>query len=403
MPRVKARIVGAALLCLVASILPRATSSSAPSSAAAAAAFSGVPLATSSAPPVARGPGSAGASTRPSIGGPGTASELASGVGGGGFANQPLIPFRGVTVLLYGNDPSFATKTAVLLDRLAGLGAHSVSLTIPFFQSASVSATDVHMDPVVTPTLANLRIFIAAAHQRGMSVLLRPLLDDLNIQQADNFQGQWRGTLNPQPRILWYGNYETQVLLPLASLGASAGLDVLDVGSELQSLEGDTAAWLNVISHVRGVYSGALTFSTNWGHPFPAFGGSLNFLGIDAFYPLSAPVNANVAQLVAAWQPWLNQAAQIRTTWGKPVVFTELGTTSQVGSFVQPWNWNNHQPVSLETQRLYYQAACQAARPFKIGLFWWAYNFDPLTSPSTDPGYDPQGKPAESEIARCYS
>src|SRR5207253_10263334 len=129
MPRVKARIVGAALLCLVASILPRATSSSAPSSAAAAAAFSGVPLATSSAPPVARGPGSAGASTRPSIGGPGTASELASGVGGGGFANQPLIPFGGVTALLYGREPSFGPTTAVLSARLRGLVTPALVLT----------------------------------------------------------------------------------------------------------------------------------------------------------------------------------------------------------------------------------------------------------------------------------
>jgi hypothetical protein len=328
---------------------------------------------------------------------PSTSATQTSGSAGGSFSNQVVVPSRGVTVLLYDNDPAFAAKTGVLIDRLASLNANSISLTIPLFQSGSIYATDIHMDSTRTPSLANLQTFIQAAHQRGMTVLLRPLLDDQNIGNG------WRGVLAPSPRQAWYDNY-LPILRQLATLGPSAGLDTLDVGSELLSLQTDTAEWTAIVADIRSHFSGAVTFSTNWDHAFPAFAPSLNFLSIDAFYPLYAPVNANVQQLVQAWQPWLTQAAQTRTAWGKPVVFTELGVTSQVGSFRQPWNWNNGQPVSMEAQRLYYQASCQAVRPYKIGMYWWAfYNLDPLSSPLTDASYDPEGKPAEGEIGRCYS
>lgn len=37
------------------------------------------------------------------------------------------------------------------------------------------------------------------------------------------------------------------------------------------------------------------------------------------------------------------------------------------------------------------------------GMYWWEYLLDPVASPTTDPGFDPQGKPADVEIGRCYA
>ena len=236
-----------------------------------------------------------------------------------------------------------------------------------------------------------------------MAVLVRPLLDDQAIQLADHYRGAWRGTLAPTSVSTWFSTYQS-VLQQFATLGPSAGLDALDIGTEFDSLEGYTANWDAIINALRPNFSGPLTYSVNWDRSYPAFGFQLDFLGIDAFFPLNAPANASVAQLVQAWQPWLAKVAQTRAAYGKPLVFTEIAVPAVVAGWTQPWNWNSTLPISLESQRLYYQASCQAIRPLHIGTYWWAYyNLDPTASPSTDSGFDPYGKPAETELSHCYN
>jgi glycosyl hydrolase family 113 len=322
---------------------------------------------------------------------------------------RPSTGQRGVTMLLYGNydsDASYAGKVSAYLDHLKGLGVDSVSLTIPLFQSAW-NSVDPHPDPARTPSVGNVRSFVQQAHQRGISILLRPLIDDQNLYSA-----HWRGTIDPSPnQAAWFNTYKA-VLQPYAALGPSDGLDVLDVGSELITLARKYPNWWAlIIDQLKLTYHGAVTYSTNWdwaglpgsSQPYPSFTTQLDFLSIDAFYPLNAPINATIAQLNAAWQPWLSKVAQLRAYYKKTVVFTELGVTSQVGAYRQPWVWNPNTGLSLEAQRRYYVASCAATRPYRLGLYWWAYySLDAPSSPLTDPGYDPHGKPAEAEIGHCY-
>jgi glycosyl hydrolase family 113 len=127
-------------------------------------------------------------------------------------------------------------------------------------------------------------------------------------------------------------------------------------------------------------------------------------IGVTIFYPLTAPDNASVAQLVNAWQPWAAKISQLHSSLGKPVVLTELGTTSEVGSYRSPYNWQHGGVVSLEAQRCYYAASCQALKPLVAGMYWWVYYtnyFDKIVQ-AQDPGYQPAGKPAEQQITACY-
>jgi hypothetical protein len=36
-------------------------------------------------------------------------------------------------------------------------------------------------------------------------------------------------------------------------------------------------------------------------------------------------------------------------------------------------------------------------------MYWWDYLLDSLPAPTTDPNFDPQGKPADLEISRCFA
>ena len=307
-------------------------------------------------------------------------------------------PFEaGVNVLIYGNDPAFAAKANAQLDHLAQLHVNSVAFVFPIYQ-ASWTATTINGDPVSTPSTSNMRAFIRAAHQRHMRVLLRPLLDEVSLHAS----GKWRGQIAPSNTAAWFASY-TSLMMGYAQLGQAENVEIIDIGTELDSLQSSTQQWLNLISSLRSAYRGQLTYSANWAIWYPSFGWALDFLSIDAFFPLAVPVNASQQQLAAAWGQWVARANGFGYTYGKHVVFTELGTTAEVGSFQQPWLWNHNTGISMEAQRLYYAAACQALKGRIGGMYWWEYLLDPVPSPTADPGFDPQGKPADAEIGRCYA
>ena len=317
----------------------------------------------------------------------------------GGRANRSLPDFQGgVIVYADGNDPALLSDAQRLLDHLVTVKVNSVALAFPLYQSSWTSA-DVRADAVKTPGDAFLHGFIQAAHQRDLAVLLRPLIDDTPLMQA----GHWRGQLQPSNPGAWYSSYGA-LMVRYGGIAEAESGEVLDVGTELSSLQTNTAAWLEMIASIRGVYKGQLTYSSNWDAAYPAFGSALDFASIDAFYPLSAPNNASVGQLVSAWGQWTGKLRALKASLGKPVVLTELGTTSEPNSYQSPYNWRHGNGVSLEAQRRYYAASCQALKPIVGGMYWWVYYtnwFDKVT-PASDPGYQPVGKPAEQEITACY-
>jgi len=302
----------------------------------------------------------------------------------------------GVTVVVYWNDPAFKQKTEVLLDHLAGIGVNSVSFTFPLYQT-SYTSTDIHEAPN-TPTHDNMAFFTREARRRGFTVMLRPLLDDVSLQT----EGKWRGIIAPSSVSAWFQNY-TALLVQYARIAQSDGAQMIDIGTEFKSLEGDTTQWLALIQAVRQVYSGQLTYSANWDdRTYPRFGSALDLIGIDAFYTLSVPVAATSDQIAAAWRPWLARTQAIARAMGKPVIYTEIGTTSEVGSFQVPWSWKHGTGVSQEAQRVYYAGSCQAVKGQVQGMYWWQYNLEPLPAPATDIGFNPEGKQAEPEITHCY-
>ncbi|HYM96277.1 MAG TPA: hypothetical protein VET26_03165 [Candidatus Sulfotelmatobacter sp.] len=312
---------------------------------------------------------------------------------------HPVPAFQGgVIVYADGNDPTLLPAATRLLDHLVTVKVNSVALAFPLYQS-SWTSTDVHADASKTPSTAFLQGFIEQAHQRNLAVLLRPLIDDTPLMRS----GHWRGQLQPTDLAAWFASYKA-MMTSYASIAQTEGAEVLDIGTELNSLQTQTPQWLDLISTIRATYKGQLTYSSNWDAAYPAFGTALDFASVDAFFPLSAPNQASVAQLVGAWQQWTGKLSDLRSSLGKPVVLTELGTTSEVGSYRSPYNWQHGTGVSLEAQQRYYAASCQALKPLVSGMYWWVYytNWFDKTVPASDPGYQPFGKPAEREITNCY-
>ena len=308
----------------------------------------------------------------------------------------------GVTLLLYGNDARYPTLSPILLDRLAHDGANSLGIVIPLYQSSRTSS-DIGTDPVQTPSDAEISSIIIDARTRGFTVLLRPVLDEANAGPLPH----WRGDLNPSDPALWFANY-SKVILHYAALAASVHADGLGVGTELHSMESNTAAWSDLVANVQKVFPGWLTYSSNWSTPpsqafltqiVPSFA----FVAVDAYYPLTTTPIPTQPQLQAAWtaRALPDLAARAKAA-GKPVVLTEIGVIPYDGVFNTPWDWSSTTAYDPAVQAAYYTSACSVLKPAVSGIYWW--NVGLVLPQAPKGGFNPLVLPAtEASLQECYT
>jgi hypothetical protein len=306
----------------------------------------------------------------------------------------------GITILLYGNDANYQSEASTLFDQLATDNVNSLSLTIPLFQSGHY-ATDVHVDASRTPSDAELAWLIQSAHARGFSVLLRPLIDDAST--GYDYHGGWRGVIRPTSIRAWFASYD-RVLLHYAAFAQANGVQSLDIGSELNSMQGYVSEWFSLLARVRVLYAGALAYSADWGSPPVNFGSGLDFLGIDAYYNVSSTLSPSIDQIVAGWHGYgLTDILHRGALAGKPVVITEVGVWPADGVFKNPYAGSSYpyNPLALLD---YYTATCSALKPAVAGIYWWEVGLTHLPLPPSSSRWDPLSVPgADQAIASCYA
>ena len=303
----------------------------------------------------------------------------------------------GVSLLMYGNDVSYQKESAILFDQLATDNVNSLSIVFPIYQS-SYYATDPHADPVHTPSNAELAWIIQSAKARGFSVMLRPLLDERTLYGAP--PGGWRGGIQPSSSIAWFASYDA-LLVSYARFAQAHGVEAIDIGSELDTMERYTYEWPLLISRLRAVYSGSLTYSSNFEARPIFFGHLLDFISVDAYYRISNLKDPTVAQIVEGWQdgglPDLLNRSRLA---GKPVVVTEVGVWPDNGVFAVTYGGGTHyNPLA---QQKFYTATCAALRPSIRGIYWWYVGL--TQQPVSVSGHDPLSVPGTDQaISACYA
>ena len=246
--------------------------------------------------------------------------------------------------------------------------------------------------------------------------------------QPDLLQSResWRGYIKPKDEADWptlAENYKTYIL-EMAEFADSLDAEVFAVGTELKELAlAYPDYWRDVIKEIRKVYDGQLTYAANWdSYDKIEFWDELDFIGIDAYFPLSEEKSPTVESLVAAWQPYKEKIQALSQKFGKPVAFTEWGYESEFFAGNEPWEaagreFANGRPtntdhISYQTQADLYEAAFQAFwnEPWFVGVFIWRW--DPHSDEQvTFQGrrriptynYTPKNKTAEQTLSKWFS
>lgn len=308
---------------------------------------------------------------------------------------------KGFSILMYGNNSMISQRSEQLLRRLVADEANIVSLVFPLFQDSS-TATEIYPDrsPLNrTPAKETMRIFIQTAHDLGLSVMLRPILDEENIVK----EGKWRGNIEPRDRAEWFGSYGT-LIRDYAVFAREQKVEVLSLGVELVSLEKEISKWRTLNDQVKDIYQGKTAYAGNWSSLNETIAQIVDIYGIDAFFPLAAESGASVEKLIEAWQTWVDRIDQFNRTVRKQLIFMEVGTTSQTGSFQKPWDWNPGTGINYQDQANYFASVCSIVKNNTAGMYPWGVDFnqDPDTIIDDD-SFNPLGKPAEVVIRDCYS
>ncbi|CAM2006588.1 glycoside hydrolase family 113 [Acanthopleuribacter pedis] len=279
-----------------------------------------------------------------------------------GAKARGLTPFfRGMTISCQGwgaewADAGFADE----LRTLQGLGVNAVA-THPYARihaDGSIRWRSWRANRVPDYVLHPLR----TTQRAGLHKMVKPHL----AYWGSPFS--WRGDItfaDPAAQRRFFDDYQKWIVA-LARDTSSADLFV--VGTELDRMVHHEAEWRRIIAAVRAVTDAPLTFASNWDsyHKVP-FWDALDYVGIQAYFPLTQNPTPDSAAIRAGWQAVMGNLKTYHRKVGKPILFTELGYNRSRLAAAQPWDYKRDSSN---------EAAALQAQCLRIGLQVLAENAD---------------------------
>ncbi len=302
-----------------------------------------------------------------------------------------------------------SANTQQSLRNLKAMGANYVAFMIPYTQS-NTSSSDIGTR-WNTPTDSSLISAINYAHSIGLKVNLTVHLETNN--------GDWRATINANDRNTWFSKYGA-ILNHLGDIGKQTGVEEICIGTELISMStftsnsDNTARWTTMIQNLRTHFNGLLTYGANWGSgsfaeepPHVGFWGSLDLIGISAYYELApGQNNPSVDALKSSWDSWNSSKIKpLFDQYHKPILFTEIGYKSIDNAHSAPWDSGKGGNTNMQEQVNDYNALMGYWNNYSYmaGIQIWDWKTNPNYGGTSNSDYSPQNKPAQDTIKQWFT
>lgn len=245
---------------------------------------------------------------------------------------------------------------------------------------------------------------VKKARANHLKIFVKPHCWVMHKGWAGNFD------LNGKTQIEWQQNYTTYYLY-LAKLCDSLDVEILSIGTELKTYSNNHPDFfIDLISKLRPKYKGKLTYCANWDeYQHVLFWDKLDFISIDAYFPLLNQKTPSIALLEKKWKPIVAQLKNISNRYHKKILFSEYGYKSIDFSAYKQWEFESTpftENCNILAQSNAYQALYNSVwnQDFMAGGFIWKwYNDDQSYSNNLNSDYTPQHKPVEQIIKKWYS
>lgn len=196
-------------------------------------------------------------------------------------------------------------------------------------------------------------------------------------------------------------------LLTYAKIAEDEQIDILCIGTELETFINERPQfWTELIIEIKKVYSGKLTYASNWDeYAKVSFWNRLDFIGIDAYFPLSDVKNPSVSDLKKRWETIGDELQLFSESQQRPVLFTEYGARSKSGATIEPWQSGREGTVDQEIQSNALKALYEVMwdKEFFSGGFIWKWFANHENSGGVlHNGFTPQNKKAQLVVKKYY-
>lgn len=239
------------------------------------------------------------------------------------------------------------------------------------------------------------------------------LLADRNIKRMLKPQiwvlgGEFVGFIKMDTEADWevFEQNYTNYILFYAKIAEDEGIELFSIGTEMKTMVLERPDyWPKLISEVRKVYSGRITYAANWdSYKNPKFWKQLDFIGIDAYFPLSDAKTPTVEELEQSWKPILKEIEQTSKKENRRIIFTEFGYRSVDYTALEPWEGSST-TVNHQAQINALQAVFNTFWPqdwFMGGYLWKWYDIHETAGGLTNSRFTVQNKPAEDVVRNWY-
>ena len=224
-------------------------------------------------------------------------------------------------------------------------------------------------------------------------------------------RGEFTGYIEMKSEEQWQQleNTYTQFILEFAEVAQEIKAPIFCIGTELEKFVINRPKyWMNLIKEIRKVYKGKLTYAANWDEfKRVPFWQELDYIGVDAYFPLSDQKTPTVQELEDGWQSHKKVISEIQNKFKKPVLFTEFGYRSVFYTGKEPWKSDRIKgEVDLvgqlnATQAIYNQFWKEDW--FAGGFLWkWFHDHEEVGGENNN-RFTPQNKPVEKLIQKLYA
>lgn len=244
--------------------------------------------------------------------------------------------------------------------------------------------------------------YIKLLKKNGVKIMLKP--------QIWVWRGEFTGDINMASEADWkeFEKNYADFILTYAQLAEETQVAIYCIGTELEEfVKNRPEFWNDLIARVREVYKGELTYAANWDeYPRTTFWEQVDYIGVDAYFPLCDEKQPTKAQMKEGWQKWKIKLSEISTENDKPILFTEFGYRSMDYTAKKPWLVDrNEMDVNLQAQVDATQVIFDEFwnENWFAGGFVWKWFIDHKDVGGHDDNrFTPQNKPAELVIRTHY-
>lgn len=250
-------------------------------------------------------------------------------------------------------------------------------------------------------TRAGVKQYINELQAHHIKVMVKP--------QLWVWQGEFTGFIEMKSEADWKkfeAGYE-KFILEFAEVAQEAQAEIYCIGTELHKfVAARPAFWKQLIQKVKAIYKGKITYAENWdSYAKVPFWKDIDFIGIDAYFPLSETKTPTLEVLQEAWQPHKMKIKELSVSTNKKILFTEYGYRSMDYTAKEPWDSSRSDAVNLKAQKIALQAIYNEfwnEEWFAGGFLWkWFHNYKEVGGLKNS-RFTIQNKPAEAVVRQQY-